>query len=276
MKLIRKAFRFFRRLTTPSQQNPPVPQLALSSKLILDEGVIRIGGCLTIGKNSLFHVGSKSNIDADIVIGDNCSITMGEGCTLKNMSFRILNGSEVTIGKGVVFNCPTQLTPTVVIDSGSLIIGDRVLIQAELLVRFGGSLNIGEYTGIGYGSEIRCEEKIQIGKYCLFSYNVCIYDTNTHSTDWQQRRLSIEEMRKYGTNGKEIPNTKPVYIGNDVWIGKDATVLKDSRIGDRCIVGIRTIVSGRMYKDDSVIVMPEPKTICRKKKSINDNESKQI
>ena len=276
MKLIRKAFRFFRRLTTPSQQNPPVPQLALSSKLILDEGVIRTGGCLTIGKNSRFHVGSKSNIDADIVIGDNCSIIMGEGCTLKNMSFRFLNGSEVTIGKGVVFNCPTQLTPTVVIDSGSLIIGDRVLIQAELLVRFGGSLNIGEYTGIGYGSEIRCEEKIQIGKYCLFSYNVCIYDTNTHSTDWQQRRLTLKKCANMEQMGKRYQILNQYILVMMFGLGRMHTVLKDSRIGDRCIVGIRTIVSGRMYKDDSVIVMPEPKTICRKKKGINDNESKQI
>jgi acetyltransferase-like isoleucine patch superfamily enzyme len=261
MSFLNKIRRITSRLIRPSQQLLFKPILASSASLTLKEDVIRTGGRLTLGENSMLQVGSHTQIDADILIGDSCHITIGANCKLRNTLFRFENGAVVTIGNGVVFNNPAPLVPSIVVDAGTLLIADWVLMQAELLVRFGGTMTIGEYTGVGYGSEIRCEEKITIGKYVLISYDVCIYDTNTHSTDWQQRRQVIERMRKYGAGEQEKPETKPVYIGDDVWVGKGATILKGSVIGNRSILGIRTIVSNGVYEDDSIIVTSAPRRI---------------
>ena len=99
-------------------------------------------------------------------------------------------------------------------------------MSTSVLVRFGGTLTIGRYTGIAYDSEIRCEQQVDIGSYNMISYRVCIYDTNTHSTDWRERRKRIEHCYPEGVYEEVKPSTSPVLIGDDVWIGKEVTITK--------------------------------------------------
>ena len=153
---------------------------------------------------------------------------------------------------------PASHPSAISLDNGRLILNEKVHSKASILVRFGGEMSIGKCTGIGYGTEIRCEEKVDIGNYCLFSYNVCIYDTNTHSTNYLERRALIDRGYPFGAHEEKKPDTSSVKIGNDVWIGKEATVLKGVTVGDRCIIGIRTVVPSGSYKDRCKIVAPKP------------------
>jgi len=203
------------------------------------------------------------NLCADLYLGENCRVVIGRGSRLQNAVFRVAHGATVQIGAGAMFDSPDHNPNQIVVEGGSMVLAEHVRVQAEILVRFGGRLTIGKYTGIGYGSEIRCEEQMDIGEYGLFSYDVCIYDTNTHSTDWQERRQMIERMVATGAGEDQRPSTKTGPHRRRCMDRKGATILKGCQIGNRCIVGIRTVVGGSVYEDDSMIVSPAPRKLTR-------------
>jgi len=238
-------------------------QVHPTGRLSIHPSVQRIGGRIVVGSNSALVLEAGVNLCADLYLGENCRVVIGQRSRIQNAVFRVAHGASIQIGAGAMFDSPDHSPNQIVVEGGSMVVAEHVRVQAEILVRFGGRLTIGRYTGIGYGSEIRCEEQIDIGEYGLFSYDVCIYDSNTHSTDWQERRQMIERMVATGAGEDQRPSTKPVRIGDDVWIGKGATILKGCQIGNRCIVGIRTVVGGSVYEDDSVIVSPAPRRLTR-------------
>ena len=90
--------------------------------------------------------------------------------------------------------------------------------------------------------------KIEIGEDCMFSDNVRILASDSHSI------IST-------TTGKCINAHKDgVIIGNHVWIGMNALILKDVKIGDNSIVAAGTVVT---YKkaEKNIIIAGNP---CKK------------
>ncbi len=227
-----------------------------------DDSIKYFTGSLKIANESKLIVGKNVKFHANLRLGTNSVVYIGDNCIFQNTSIFISNNSEVNIGEGTVISPPKEFSTIIQIDDGKLFLEGYNNIMSHILVRFGGKMKVGKYTGIGYNSEIRCEESITIGSYGLFSYDVCIYDTDTHSTDWQKRRERIVAGYPYGTSEVEKPNTKPVIIGDDVWLGKGATIVKGTQIGNRCVVGIRTVASG-IYDDDTTIVSHKPRIIKR-------------
>ena len=199
-------------------------------------------------------------VQAEIVIKGNSRVVIGRGSTMRLPFCRVTEGSEVTIGEYVQFESPDLAPASLRVHRGIATFCDRCRVKAEVLVRFGGRLSVGEHSLIQYGSEVRCEELVEIGSCTIISYDVCIYDTDTHSTDWRKRREII--LAGY-PDEVERPATKPVRIGNDVWIGKGATVTKGARIGDRCRIGIRTSVGAIEVPSDSTVVAATCRIIAR-------------
>lgn len=223
-----------------------------------------IKGTIKVGKKSSLTIEEDVIINGDIIIGENCKVIIHKKCVINNYHFNITNHSVVEIGEGCVFGIKGQETPYVNVDNGTFQLAEKAIILANISVRFGGQLLIGKHCGISYGSEIRCEDLIKIGEYVRISYEVCIYDSNTHSTDWKKRRERIEIGYPHGIWEETKPDTKPIRIGNDVWIGKGATVLKGCIIGNRSIVGIRTVVSNKKILDDCIVVTADPRIILKK------------
>jgi acetyltransferase-like isoleucine patch superfamily enzyme len=122
------------------------------------------------------------------------------------------------------------------------------------MVRYNGVLAIDRYTNINEYSEIRCDENIKIGKYTQISYNVNIWDTNTHCIfpSHKRRLLAEKHFPLLGYDG-EKPVTIPVLIGDDCWIGKDSSIMKGCHIGNECIIGFHTILINKQ--------IPEGKTV---------------
>jgi acetyltransferase-like isoleucine patch superfamily enzyme len=234
-----------------------------AAKFYAEDSLRFPAGRIVVGAGSVVKLGRDVVVEAEIIVGGNCEVIVGDGAFLKNVTFDIRNRSRVTLGAGVIFDSPPRWPNQVAVDGGTLLLEEKAHIQADLLVRFGGRLSIGRHTGIGHGSEIRCEEEITIGHHGLFSYEVCIYDTNTHSTDWRERRERIEAGYPHGTGEIRRPKTSPVRIGDDVWIGKGATITKGAVIGHRCIIGIRTVVGALTVPDDNVVVSDSPRIIAR-------------
>lgn len=216
---------------------------------------------LNIANNSRVSIGKNVVLSGNITLCNNCELIICDDCILTNIVINIVNNGVFVIKKGCIMDIPLDHPSSVFINNGKLFFEEKVHNKASILVRFGGQLDIGMCTDIGYGTEIRCEEKITIGEYCLFSYDVCIYDTNTHSTDSERRRALYDKGYPFGADEIERPETKPIIIGNDVWLGKQSTVLKGAVIGNKSIVGIRTIVPSGFYKDNSRIVSSKPLTV---------------
>lgn len=87
--------------------------------------------------------------------------------------------------------------------------------------------------------KIRVTQSVKIGKGCVISHNVTIFDSDTHRVNMQ---------------GYE--RTKPVIIGNHVWIGNRAMVLKGVTIGDGAIIGAGSIVTKDVPPNTMVAGVP--------------------
>ena len=87
-----------------------------------------------------------------------------------------------------------------------------------------------------------CEgTKIQIGDDCMFSHDIYVRTTDSHS---------IVNM-----DGNRINHAKDITIGNHVWIGMQSLILKGAVIPDNCVVGARSVISrSKEYVNNSILI----------------------
>jgi acetyltransferase-like isoleucine patch superfamily enzyme len=253
---------FLRRIYAPAK----VRQVFhAASRVEISDGTTYLNGRFAVGRDSSLVIEAGVTIDSDIEIGESCEVKFRRDSCLRNTIFVVSNGSVVELCPGAIVDSPVMPRSGIFVDNGSLRLSDCAhVMSSDVSVRFGGRMSVGKYTGIAYGSELRCEEQLDIGAYGMISYGVCIYDTNSHSTDWQLRRERIERSYPAGVTEEVKPATSAVQIGDDVWIGKQATITKGTIIGNRCIIGIRATVAGDSIPDDSIVVVSKPRVIARK------------
>lgn len=213
-----------------------------NSKLSVDEG-----SRLTMGKDVTI-------MNCRIAISENSNVNIYDRSVLKNVNIFVNQNSTVILEDGVILTFSKEKRGSVDVNSGHLHIDRFANLACNVSMRFNARLTIGMYTGIGYNSEIVCDQDIEIGKYGLISSDVDIYDTNSHSVNFEKRRQRIEAGYPTGCSEIERPDTAPVKIGDDVWIGKKSVVLKGSTIGNRSIVGMGSKVTAGIYPDESIIV----------------------
>jgi acetyltransferase-like isoleucine patch superfamily enzyme len=204
------------------------------------------------------HIDFGNNIkvsNAKIIVMPNCSLQIGDNVIIKDAEILIYNG-ELVIGENSIIKGTHHTHTQVSIEDGFVNIAHHSIIAAKKIwIRFGGILNIGSYTNINAGTEVRCDERIFIGNYCQISYNIRIWDTNTHNIyKPSQRRFWAEKY--YPFLGKEIekPITKPIIIGDDCWLGEKSAILKGSILGNSVNVGFNTVISGQVISDHQTVV----------------------
>lgn len=91
---------------------------------------------------------------------------------------------------------------------------------------------IGEQTGIS-GASIVARSAVTIGRRVLIGAGACIWDTDFHPLDPQQRR--DHPMRK--------AQSMPIRIEHDVFIGARAMILKGVAIGRGAVIGAGAVVT---------------------------------
>ena len=133
---------------------------------------------------------------------------------------------------------------------GDIVIGERVRFSGKPSFSFGRSngstgpvIAIGDNTFIGHACGFNIGREIRIGKHCLFSTGVHIYDLDGHPLDAAARRSGFPSP---------LESIKPVRIGDDVWVGNGAIILKGVTIGDRAIVAARSVVTKDVPADTIV------------------------
>jgi acetyltransferase-like isoleucine patch superfamily enzyme len=118
-----------------------------------------------------------------------------------------------------------------------------VTMLGRLTVQGDGSIDIGEYTRIEYGTEIGAVERVSIGACVIISHDVFIYDNNNHPTDPEvRRRLSISRFSSELNSWKNSAHS-PVVIEDNAWIGMFAFIGKGVRVGRGSIVAAHAVVT---------------------------------
>jgi len=92
------------------------------------------------------------------------------------------------------------------------------------------------------------ETKMTIGKNCLFSSDVIIRTSDSHSI--------LDE------SGNRINYGKDVSIGNHTWICYGVRVMKGTNIGSDCVVGSNTMITG-ISTGDNVLVVGNPAKVVK-------------
>jgi acetyltransferase-like isoleucine patch superfamily enzyme len=125
-------------------------------------------------------------------------------------------------------------------------LGDYVSCYAGCSFAIGknGRCTVGNFTLMN-GALVMAEELIEIGNYCLISWNVGIADSDFHPIDPAQRHQDALALAPYYKNRPPRPpiRTAPVRISDNVWIGMNAVILKGVTIGENSVVAAGSVVS---------------------------------
>lgn len=132
-----------------------------------------------------------------------------------------------------------------------LVIGDQCMIDGRYIFeKESGKITIGNRVHIGSSTFISIDG-IEIGDDVTIAWNCTIYDHNSHSINWNERKNdTLQELRDYkaygdSTKNKDWSNVKsaPIRIMDKVWIGFGVTVLKGVTIGEGAVVAAGSIVT---------------------------------
>ena len=153
---------------------------------------------------------------------------------------------ELTLGEGVIFNCPVIFSGKgTILVQNDVVFGHKKspgffseIIQIEARAS-GSTVVIGSESVIGNGvSIIAFFSSVELGSRCLFgSYTIAV-DTDFHP-------LAPDERR-------DAPKSNPVFIGENVTTGFRSTILKGVEIGDNCFIGAGAVVAKNIPSNQKV------------------------
>lgn len=161
--------------------------------------------------------------------GKNNQIIIGKNNRLKNCTFEIFGDNcQVSIGDGNSFN---EINFWVEDNQSSIEVGDNNILCGNA------TLAVAE------------ETKLKIGNDCLFSINIYITTSDSHSV--------IDRKVNKRTNPSQN-----ISIGNHVWIGRDVTIGKGVSIPDDVIIGGKSYVT-KSFQEPHVALAGIPARVIK-------------
>lgn len=203
-------------------------------------------------------------VNSTIYVDATSTLKLGKHVRLDGIGLFLTNGAKVEISDySFIEKGRNSSVPEYIINSGNLFVADHTkLACSRLWVRFGGILEIGKYTNINNGTEIRSDEFVKIGNFCRISYNIRIWDTNTHNaySPEVRRKMTIDYFPSFGREF-ECPVTKPVIIGDGCWLGERVSILKGTTLGENVTVAFNTTVSNKNIPAGKKVISKSELTI---------------
>lgn len=158
--------------------------------------------------------------------------------------------------------------------NNNVVIGENSMIASDFVFETdSGEVYIGSNTFINAGTSLISRNKIIIGNYVTIAWGCTIYDHNSHSLNYLERREDISRQvsahlkKKHFTENKnwETVSDKEIVIEDDVWIGFDCVILKGVKIGRGAVIGARSVV--RKDVESWTVVAGNPAIVIKKLKN---------
>lgn len=136
-------------------------------------------------------------------------------------------------------------------DEKRLVIGKDCIIGGQFIFESSkGKITIGNHSFIGSSTFIS-RSSITVGNNVTIAWGSTIYDHDSHSLDYMERRKDIDdelaELRSkqnmIAHKNWDVVNSKPIKICDDAWIGMNSIILKGVTIGEGAIVGAGSVVT---------------------------------
>lgn len=130
-------------------------------------------------------------------------------------------------------------------------IGKNSMVGCIFIFESGqGEIFIGDNCFINTDTKLISRSKIYIGDNVTISWGCTIYDHNSHSLDYTERRKDIELQLKDYHNGDrfiqsknwDVVKSRPIIIENDVWVGFDVVILNGVKVGEGAVIGACSVV----------------------------------
>ena len=118
---------------------------------------------------------------------------------------------------------------------------------SKIHVAKGGYLELGDNFAISASSQLNCYKRILFGKNIQFSWDCLVMDSDTHAI--------------IGESGDVINEAREIVFGDKVWIGCRTTILKGSYIPEHCVIGANSLVSGKQFELQTVILGNPAKSV---------------
>ena len=177
----------------------------------------------------------------------NTKIRMGGG-EIKLNILASPSPAMIRIGFHKVYVCDPKDSNVLTIN-GLLVFNGTAHIGngSKIYVAKGAELVLGNNFAISASSQINCYKKIVFGKDIQFSWDCLTMDSDTHHI--------------YNEQGVKINESREIVFGNKIWIGCRTTILKGSVIPNNCVIGAYSLVSGKNFENNSIIVGNPAKSI---------------
>lgn len=124
-------------------------------------------------------------------------------------------------------------------------VGDYAYIDGRIsLLTAESRCRIGHHSFLAAGAHLWILGMMIVGDYVHIAPGVDIFDNDSHSLDWEQRRrdaINVFELKQpidYARVGQAA-----VVIEDDAWIGVKSTILKGVRIGRGAVVAAGSVVT---------------------------------
>ena len=158
----------------------------------------------------------QPGISKNAIVDKTCLIERQPGCNFEvDAGCRIDSGVQVRLNYG-----------------GCIELGSQVVIRQNCHIEaWGGTLTLGDNSGLNMGCYVVAMEKIAIGENVMIGPYVVIVD-HDHGTENSGVPMVLQKMK-----------TAPVTIQDDVWIGAHVTITKGVHIGMGAIIGANAVVT---------------------------------
>ena len=132
---------------------------------------------------------------------------------------------------------------------GNLNIGLRECPVTKCVVKIGNNIHFSGRIDIRI---YESETEFIIGNDCLFSDNISIWASDSHSI--------------FDDNGNLVNRGRKIIIGNHVWVGLNVSILKNVIIPDGCIIGMNSTVTSGVNKtiEPNCIIAGNPSRIVKR------------
>ena len=131
-------------------------------------------------------------------------------------------------------------------------IGKESIVQGTFIFeKDSGYIDIGNNVHIGGGTKLISVDSITIGNDVTIAWDCTLYDHNSHSVFWSERKFDTrQEYKDIRDSGNPIASkdwtkvkSKPIVIEDKAWIGFGVTILKGVTIGEGAVVAAGSVVT---------------------------------